>query len=271
MTHRNNRSRGFTLIELLVVISIIALLIALLLPALAGARRAAGRTQCLSNHRQVGVAITAATTDTDGRYIKTPNPGGSQAPYFYKSSLDGPNLARELVQYINYDAKVFVCPLAPDEVDPPIVDGEGDETLRDGRWNYYYMSGYEKTVLGQLYKSDIDTMEAPPNAGIWAEATANVGPTWGNLRVNHLRGGSSGEMYGYATNDNNKYVGSFPSHLVFSYLQWSTPDVQGVDSVSNLFVDGSARLVALEETFRQTSGFGANYLPPNPNNYGRPW
>ncbi|RMH13117.1 MAG: DUF1559 domain-containing protein [Planctomycetota bacterium] len=48
---------GFTLIELLVVIAIIALLIGILLPALAKAREAARAAACLSNQRQIGIAL----------------------------------------------------------------------------------------------------------------------------------------------------------------------------------------------------------------------
>ena len=60
--------RGFTLIELLVVIAIIAILAAILFPVFAQARESARASSCLSNTKQILIAILQYTQDYDEKF-----------------------------------------------------------------------------------------------------------------------------------------------------------------------------------------------------------
>jgi prepilin-type N-terminal cleavage/methylation domain-containing protein len=74
---RSWKPGAFTLVELLVVIAIIAVLAALLLPVLASAKERGRRAICLSNLRQLGLAIHGYAADNDGKI-----PYGPKAPLF---------------------------------------------------------------------------------------------------------------------------------------------------------------------------------------------
>jgi prepilin-type N-terminal cleavage/methylation domain-containing protein/prepilin-type processing-associated H-X9-DG protein len=57
------QQRAFSLVELLVVVGVISILVSLLLTALVGAKAKAERVRCLSNLRQLGLALTQFVGD----------------------------------------------------------------------------------------------------------------------------------------------------------------------------------------------------------------
>lgn len=104
------KSRGFTLIELLVVVAIIAILAAMLLPALSQARERARQAVCMSNLKQIGLAITLYTQDF-GEWLP-PVKKDSSSPMWF--GLINPYIAKETITaYLaSPTAKVFLCPSA---------------------------------------------------------------------------------------------------------------------------------------------------------------
>jgi len=83
--------RGFTLIELLVVIAVIAILAAILFPVFAKAREKARQTTCLTNQRQLAVAVLMYAQD-------------------HEQTLPSHNWSAEIADLAGGTSKLFDCP-----------------------------------------------------------------------------------------------------------------------------------------------------------------
>jgi prepilin-type N-terminal cleavage/methylation domain-containing protein/prepilin-type processing-associated H-X9-DG protein len=167
MTCSTPTRRGFTLIELLVVIAIVAVLAALVLPALASAKQAARRVACLSNLRQVGMAIHAYSHEYEGLIPYGPKAPPFTSPASFYPSTGAPTsllsiqsgapvgLGLLLERYLADQPRVLFCP----DPDQPIdAETELDRVGRhQAQGSYFYRHG------GNVRLFDSPTMSVPSN------------------------------------------------------------------------------------------------------------
>jgi prepilin-type N-terminal cleavage/methylation domain-containing protein/prepilin-type processing-associated H-X9-DG protein len=152
------RRRGFTLIELLVVIAIIGILAAMVFPVFARARESARKAVCLSNVKNIALAVQMYLADNNDHFVPKEHrpeviayfnaePGCGIADY-YNGDIDGDcGINRDAQPYIKWpvvldeyvkNRDVWRCPSAKMETGAgyiyPVPDFLTCLKLTEGQW-----------------------------------------------------------------------------------------------------------------------------------------
>ncbi len=161
-------NKGFTLIELLVVIAIIAILAAILFPVFARAREKARQSSCLSNIKQLTLAVLQYAQDYDERlnscYGNTNGVVANRRWYYQGDANPG-----MLYPYVK-NAQVFNCPSGTGNYGANrALMGDGNE---NGRALATVVKPSETIILG-----DALTSGGNPDTGMDSAA----GESWGEM------------------------------------------------------------------------------------------
>ncbi len=239
------RRRGFTMAELLVVMGLIAMLSSLLLPVLGKARAAANATKCLSNLRQMGTAWTMYAAASRGQlpsHLFGAVPGKPDLPWngSWLGLLDA-NAVR---------GEVLLCPQAAEPVPTANTGGVGKvdyawngkfggnataiklagPNFRVGSYgfNRYLTAGHIENNLANKLTAFRDLTEVPLFFDCAFVDAKPVNDPDQPLPPPNLTGAG--------------LVESSPSHWRFLLARHGR-------AVNVAFADGSARRVALDETY----------------------
>jgi prepilin-type N-terminal cleavage/methylation domain-containing protein len=195
---RGSGNRGFTLIELLVVIAIIAILASVLLPMFTKAREKARQMRCLSNLRQIGVAMRLYFEDHDG--LAPPF-----SPHYWGA------LGYKFSRYVK-DVDVFRCPSAMRDI-PNLGYRQGVPNAYHQCYNYVdpatgqtktFRTDYEmlSPATDAQVGQNVEAMALAPNAAelamdypcawYWNNATTELlrkyGNAWRDILARHNQG-----------------------------------------------------------------------------------
>ena len=164
------KKKGFTLIELLVVIAIIAILAAMLLPALARAGEQARRANCISNLKQMGLAMHMYAQDYSELFPRSAGTAAADLTILISGN------------YITA-AKTYVCPSSSDKATA------ANQSLNSGFLSYAYaLDCTESDLVDTALMIDRST----DDNGIWTGTFKNGKLT---TATNHSGGEGVNALY----------------------------------------------------------------------------
>jgi len=245
-TARPGQAHAFTLIELLVVIAIIAILAAILFPVFAKAREKARQAACMSNQKQIGLALLQYVQDNDETF---PIRYGGACPPDCEFGA-GRSWKNMILPYIkSFD--VFRCPANPAAEYPDAVYANG-APAPDGPNRF--RAGYS------MWLPQSDTPDTPAWDAQWlpsrmAPGTAQPQPLAGiEFPANSLIIMETS----YLHPDTDPYLGySEPApandpNIVPGPSSWNTGHSKNRGNI--IYMDGHVKFKYHLKTFDETSG-----------------
>jgi prepilin-type N-terminal cleavage/methylation domain-containing protein/prepilin-type processing-associated H-X9-DG protein len=160
----SSRDRGFTLIELLVVIAVIVVLAAILFPVFGRAREMARKAACMSNMRQIGIAVEMYTNDHDQTYPQSKRSAAQPQIADANGSIDDPDYGSVFAMILPYTGhagasaedqlfrqKLYSCPSDPAPFDPlcPTKYNPGGPAVISYLVNAYFVWGLTEAQVGR--------------------------------------------------------------------------------------------------------------------------
>ncbi|MBC7805177.1 MAG: type II secretion system protein [Akkermansiaceae bacterium] len=165
---RTRKPAAFTMTELLVVITIIAMLVASLFPVFNAARRRGLRTTCLSNERQVGMALLQYTTEYDDHLF---SPNGYTG------------WSHDAAYPFIKDVRAFRCPEDPTE-------DEDLSTLHASWDGIAYVNSY--AINSNTFNESLGECDEPSRTVLLFEASNRTETFMENHRYAHGSSGGNG-------------------------------------------------------------------------------
>ena len=256
---------AFTLIELLVVIAIIAILAAILFPVFAQAREKARQISCLSNMKQMGLAILQYNQDFDETY-----PVSYYANALGKFSAAGTPVSwPRIIQPYVKNTRIFQCPSEKSTVGN--TPGTGDDALTrypvSYSFNYFLTGNFSPTGIAG---SNLVKVQKPAQTVMIVDGASQ--PKLGVKPEDWSQKKNATAVSGLPDTANRSawllvHAGTQP---VINFADYGAPLARHTGSLNILWADGHVKSAKIESFYHVPGQPEEPYRPTGYSDYWSP-